>query len=202
VTAVTAEIRQARLDEPQDLIPEVRSRTRSRRHRLGLSAAILALAVALGVFATLGAPPSSNGGGRLIPYSGAQLLALPTSNAVNSCQLAFTRYRQTDKNAMASGRASSVIAAYATTAASLDRWSGASRGTFAGYPGSAPFDVCYLSGTWVQNPDTLMGTPTFHETIYVIGTARTPPGHPPVPSRYLTVMGASLLQHIPPPAPR
>jgi hypothetical protein len=179
VAAVTAEIREARLDEPQDLIPEVRSRTRWRRLRLGLSVAIVALAVVLGVLATLGAPPSSSGGGRLIPYSREQLLALPTSNAVNSCQAALTGYWQTDRNSMASGHATSVLAAYPTTAGSLDKWSGAARGTFAGYPTSAPFDVCYLSGTWVQNPDTLMGTPTFHETIYVIRTAKTPPAKTP-----------------------
>jgi type II secretory pathway pseudopilin PulG len=186
--------------EIQVLIPEVRRRSRRRRLRFGLTFAIVTLGVALGVLAMLGVPPFSSAGGGAIPYLGDQQLTTATRAAVNSCQSAMTGYRQADGIPKSPGEAASVIAAYPTTAAALNNWSGAARGTFASYPESAPFDVCYLSGTWFQNPDMLMGTRTFHEAIYIIWTAKTPPGHPGVPRRYMTEMGGSLLHDTPPPA--
>jgi hypothetical protein len=184
------------------LIPEVRRRTRWRRVRLGLTATVVTMGVSLGVLATIGAPPFSAGTGGLIPYSGGQRLTTAIGAAVSSCQSAMTGYQQTYRDSFEAGRATSVLAAFPTTAAALNKWSGAAPGTFKAYPGSAPFDVCYLSGTWVQSASLLMGTPTTHETVYVIRTGNTPPRHPGVPRRFLTESGQSLLQHTPPPALR
>lgn len=106
--------------EIQILIPEVRRQSRRRRLRFGLTAAIVMLGVALGLLATLGAPPFPSGGSRTIPYSGDQQLTTAIRAAVNSCQSAMTGYQQADGIPKSPGVTASVLAAYPTTAAALN----------------------------------------------------------------------------------
>ena len=180
-------------DATQVLIHEVRRRSQRRRLRIAISVAVIALGVGLAIV-KIAAPSANSGSGQLIPYVGSQKFTVPIRNAVNACQTALTGYQQVDGNSFASGRAASVRAAYPTTAGALAKWRGAAPGDFAGYPASAPFDVCYVSGRWMQNPADLMGSRAFHAANYVIWTAKTPHGHPSEPRRFMTSAG-----ELPPP---
>lgn len=184
---------------PEVLIKEARRRGRRHGLILALSVVIAALAVGLGILASVGAP-SSPGASALLPYTGAQPLTVAQQQAVRACQSAFTGYQQTYANSMGAGRASSVLAAYKTTAGALDGWRGASHGIFTGYPRTAPFYLCYLEGTWVDNPDMLMGTHTFPEALYVLSTPKTPWIRSHLPARFLDQMSPQIGTATPPPA--
>jgi len=184
---------------PEALIEEARRRGRRHGLILALSVVIAVLAVGLGILASVGAP-NSPGASALLPYTGGQPLTAAQQQAVSACQSAFTGYRQTYANSMGAGQASSVLAAFKTTAGALNGWRGAARGTFTAYPRTAPFYLCYLEGTWVDNPDMLMGTHTFPEALYVLSTPKTPWVRSHLPSRFLDEMSPQIGTATPPPA--
>ena len=191
---------QPETEGPQDTRTSIATRvSRRRKGRWVLVSIVIVIAGLLGIFAGLGWQPFSGSTQLLLPYAGSRQLMPSVRSAVSSCQAAFTHYRQSDRNSTSSGRATSVLAAYASTVGSLDTWKGVSPGTFGNSPDSKRFYVCYLAGTWVQNPDQLMGTPTFHESIYVIAAPWSPLGPPRDHYRFQSVLGPSLLATIPPP---
>jgi hypothetical protein len=198
MTATLVERRDEFAGEVQDLIPEVRQQARKRRLLWGVGVAAAAIAIGLGILASIGAPRSPTGGA-VIPYTGGQPVTVAQQQAVKACQSAFTGYRQTYANSMGKGEATSVILAYKTTAGALDGWRGASRGTFTGYPKSAPFYLCYLQGSWIDNPDQLMGTHTFPEALYILSTPKTHWVRSHVPSRFLDEMSPVIGTATPPP---